>query len=44
MAKFVEISTEGIFSRTFRNEKGNTDLCKPTVGNYVSLKTQQIGG
>ena len=30
MAKFVEISTEGIFSRTFRYEKGNTDLCKPT--------------
>lgn len=30
MTKFVEISTEGIFSRTFRNEKGNTDLCNPT--------------
>ena len=43
MAKFVEISTEGIFSRTFRNEKGNTYV-NLLVGNYVSLKTQQIGG
>lgn len=44
MAKFVEISTEGIFSRTLETKKEIPTYVIPLEGNYVSLKTQQIGG
>ena len=45
MAKFVEISTEGIFSKNLQKRKRKIPTYViPLEGNYVSLKIQQIGG